>query len=613
MKKRWQKAAIWAAVAGLSLAAILIFLPTGPVFAQLGDQLETVGEASGLAKTSLPILIARIIRTILGVLGLITVVLVIYAGYLYLTAHGEEEPVKKAKKILKNAAIGLAIILASFGITTFILNALLSAAGIGGGVSTSGVNYSEPLSGSLGAGIIESHYPARNALEIPRNTRIMVTFKEPIDLNSIISDYDASVAAGSTTFNLNTDNILIYPTDEVNTDTGVKATDVKEEATITFTEDKQTFVFKPVEYLGSSVTDTNYSVFLGPGIKKEDGDDAFTGTESEGYEWSFEVSTEIDLTPPTVVSVLPIDSSTEAPNALVQITFSEAMDPVEASGTYGGGETFTNISVLNSTTNVDGTASVSNQYRTVEFLPTLPCGEDPCGNTIYCLPFGTSIDVQARAATVNEDEAPQAVSLVDGLIDAAGNSLDGDGDWGETTGEAGDDYVWDFTTTSEVNDDVPVISEVFPSLESNEEFGVDDQVEITFDMAMRSATLITDNARLESDYDSTDPSMDYQNAWFSLINETLDGGNSKLFIDHATLWESVENEDGSTTLYYYYPVVTNDVQSFYQICMFPSYGPDTSYVPPGSEPCTSSSSYCCQGVASSSKCTTQESLKTLGQ
>jgi len=613
VKKRWQKAAIWAAVAGLSLAAILIFLPTGPVFAQLGDQLETVGEASGLAKTSLPILIARIIRTILGVLGLITVVLVIYAGYLYLTAHGEEEPVKKAKKILKNAAIGLAIILASFGITTFILNALLSAAGIGGGVSTSGVNYSEPLSGSLGAGIIESHYPARNALEIPRNTRIMVTFKEPIDLNSIISDYDASVAAGSTTFNLNTDNILIYPTDEVNTDTGVKATDVKEEATITFTEDKQTFVFKPVEYLGSSVTDTNYSVFLGPGIKKEDGDDAFTGTESEGYEWSFEVSTEIDLTPPTVVSVLPIDSSTEAPNALVQITFSEAMDPVEASGTYGGGETFTNISVLNSTTNVDGTASVSNQYRTVEFLPTLPCGEDPCGNTIYCLPFGTSIDVQARAATVNEDEAPQAVSLVDGLIDAAGNSLDGDGDWGETTGEAGDDYVWDFTTTSEVNDDVPVISEVFPSLESNEEFGVDDQVEITFDMAMRSATLITDNARLESDYDSTDPSMDYQNAWFSLINETLDGGNSKLFIDHATLWESVENEDGSTTLYYYYPVVTNDVQSFYQICMFPSYGPDTSYVPPGSEPCTSSSSYCCQGVASSSKCTTQESLKTLGQ
>lgn len=593
----------------------------------MDDQLETVGRASGLATTPLPILIARIIRVFLGVLGLITVVLVIYAGYLYLTSHGEEDPIKKAKKILKNAAIGLAIILTSFAITTFILNALLDAAGIGGGVSTSGVNYSEPLSGSLGAGIIDSHYPARNALDIPRNTRIMVTFKESIDASTIFSNFDlaaytAAKAADSALpiYNLNSENILIYPTNEVNEDLGVEAADVALTSgqVVVTTNDFKTFVFKPLEYLGSSTVDTNYTVFLGKGIKKNNLDgttsDAFTGTESDGYAWTFEVSTVVDLTPPTVVSVVPVDDSTEAPNALVQITFSEAMDPVEASGTYGGGKTFTNISVLKAdNTNVDGTASVSNQYRTVEFLPTMPCGEDPCGNTIYCLPFSESIGVKARAATVNEDEAPQAVSLIDGLIDAAGNSLDGDGDWGEVNGKAGDDYNWNFTTTSEVNDDVPVISKIFPSLESNGKFGVNDQVEITFDMIMRSATLVTDNVRLESDYDSADPSTDYQNAWFSLTNQTLDGGNSKVFMDHATLWESVENEDGSITLYYYYPVITNDVQSFYQICMFPSYGPDASYIPPGSEPCTSSSSFCCQGVASSSACTTQESLKTLGQ
>jgi hypothetical protein len=622
--KRWQKAAIWAAVAGLSLAAILIFLPVDSVFAAVNDSLGEVGAASGLPTTSLPILIARIIRAILGVLGILTVLLVLYAGFLYLTSRGEEEPIKKAKKILQNAVIGLLIIFSSFAITTFVLNALLSAAGMGGGVSTAGTNYSEPLSGSLGAGIIESHYPARNALDIPRNTRISVTFKEVIDVNSIVSDYAAAVEVGSTTFALNTENVLIYPTNEVNEDTGVTAADValgSTEVVVSFTEDLQTFVFAPIDYLGSSTEDTSYTVFLGSGIQKINNDGeavaAFTGTEDGGYEWTFEVSTEVDLTPPTVVSIIPVDESTEAPNVVVQITFSEAMDPVAASGTYGDGKTFTNFSVLSEGTgeNIDGASSISNQYRTVEFVPTFECAKDPCGNTIYCLPYGENINVEARAATVNGDEAPQAVSvsgLFDGLADAAGNSLDGDGDWGTTDGEAGDDYAWNFVTTSEVNDEVPVISELFPSLEDNDKFGVDDEVEITFDIAMRSATLNTSNIRLESDYNSADPSEAYQNVWFSLSSETLEGGNSKTTIDHGTLWESVENEDGSTTLYYYYPVITNDVQSAYQICMFPSFGPENE-LNTSPDCATETEPYCCNGSSSGSPCYTQESTKILGQ
>ncbi|NCD01040.1 hypothetical protein EOL94_03035 [bacterium] len=70
---------------------------------------------------------ARVINIALAFLGLIAVVLIIYAGFLWMTANGEEQKVESAKKVLRNAIIGLIIILASWGIATFVLNRLVSA------------------------------------------------------------------------------------------------------------------------------------------------------------------------------------------------------------------------------------------------------------------------------------------------------------------------------------------------------------------------------------------------------------------------------------------------------------------------------------------------------
>jgi hypothetical protein len=80
------------------------------------------------------------------------------------------------------------------------------------------------------------------------------------------------------------------------------------------------------------------------------------------------------------------------------------------------------------------------------------------------------------------------------------------------------------------------------------------------------------------------------------------------------MWESVENPDGTTTLYYYYPVITQEVESAYQICMFPSYGPaDHSALSPYPQCVSSTLPYCCNGSPSSIPCKTQKSLKSLGQ
>jgi len=83
-----------------------------------------VGEGAGydvnVDKYEVSRIIGRVIQGAMALLGMIFLVLTLYAGFLWLTAGGNEENVTKAQEILKNAVIGLIIVLASYGITVFV-------------------------------------------------------------------------------------------------------------------------------------------------------------------------------------------------------------------------------------------------------------------------------------------------------------------------------------------------------------------------------------------------------------------------------------------------------------------------------------------------------------
>lgn len=67
---------------------------------------------------------ARMIRVVLELLGIIFLALIVYAGFKWMTAGGDEEKVTSAKKLLTNSVIGLIIIFAAFAIATFVFNQL---------------------------------------------------------------------------------------------------------------------------------------------------------------------------------------------------------------------------------------------------------------------------------------------------------------------------------------------------------------------------------------------------------------------------------------------------------------------------------------------------------
>jgi len=106
-------------------AIVLALLFVNQTFAQGSNIVNPdAGNIGATAKGSLGSNITTIINYFLGLLGLIAVGFLIYAGVLMVTAGGKEEQVTKAKKIIMYAVGGIVIILLSYTIVTFVASAL---------------------------------------------------------------------------------------------------------------------------------------------------------------------------------------------------------------------------------------------------------------------------------------------------------------------------------------------------------------------------------------------------------------------------------------------------------------------------------------------------------
>ena len=111
------KLAIITGTVGIIALAIVGFSPHASAQVTFSDPLN-----GSLGSADLRATVISIISWALGLLALIAVVLVIYGGFVWMTAAGNEENVEKAKKIISAAVIGLIIILLAWAIVSFVGN-----------------------------------------------------------------------------------------------------------------------------------------------------------------------------------------------------------------------------------------------------------------------------------------------------------------------------------------------------------------------------------------------------------------------------------------------------------------------------------------------------------
>ena len=156
MSKQNSKRFYWLTVFVLCLAATFggIFVAQRSVDTALASrdstdrlfELRQVGRGftgdTSLAKepAPLPLIIFRIVRLLLGMIGTILLVIILYGGWMWYSAGGSPDKVTDAKKTLYRAIIGMIIISMSYAIITFIFreSALVKPEpfGIGGGDPT---------------------------------------------------------------------------------------------------------------------------------------------------------------------------------------------------------------------------------------------------------------------------------------------------------------------------------------------------------------------------------------------------------------------------------------------------------------------------------------------
>jgi len=88
---------------------------------------NTYANEVGFSTTDPRQTVAKIIKVALGFLGSIAVVLVVIAGFKWMTAGGNEDKIAESKKLMTAAAVGLVIILLAFAITNFVINSVIGA------------------------------------------------------------------------------------------------------------------------------------------------------------------------------------------------------------------------------------------------------------------------------------------------------------------------------------------------------------------------------------------------------------------------------------------------------------------------------------------------------
>lgn len=77
-----------------------------------------------LTGTSIEIFIGKAIKTAMGIIGTIALIMIIYGGGLWMLAAGNSEREGKAMKIMFTAGIGVVIILSSYAIVQFVFSAI---------------------------------------------------------------------------------------------------------------------------------------------------------------------------------------------------------------------------------------------------------------------------------------------------------------------------------------------------------------------------------------------------------------------------------------------------------------------------------------------------------
>lgn len=304
MMKRFSLALL--AIAALAVSAFVLFGHPPVAFAQTGGTggltsgLDAVGATVNLPSSDPRVIAVRVINVALGLLAILMVTIIVYAGFLYMTAGGDAEKVRKAIAYIRNAIIGLIIILLSWAIARYVITRLMEAAGGGGGGTTTGPG---PGGGGFGPGAGSSQF--RILAITPtgsvdtRKVIVKIVFTRPVDA-------DTAQATGAITVERVSDGAAVAGTVEVNG----SAVRFRPNTPCPAPNDDR-FCFDE---------NTEFRVRVASSLRSTSDQAIACGGFAPDCEGRFQTGTTVDVTPPEVSITYPLSGFSVSADALVDVS-----------------------------------------------------------------------------------------------------------------------------------------------------------------------------------------------------------------------------------------------------------------------------------------------------
>jgi len=105
------------------LAVAVVALVVVPDALAQNFGLDTAAGSSIPKTKDIAKIIASILRAALGFVGTLFLLLMVYAGFLWMTARGDAKKVDQAKQLITGAIIGVVVIASAYAITSFVIGA----------------------------------------------------------------------------------------------------------------------------------------------------------------------------------------------------------------------------------------------------------------------------------------------------------------------------------------------------------------------------------------------------------------------------------------------------------------------------------------------------------
>ena len=117
-----KKAIIVASILGLLLVPVFAFAGDATAIAETGGL--SYGTELEIGTRDIRASAVNLVNVILGILGIVALIIILYGGFIWMTAQGNDENTSKARGIIISGVIGMIIIIAAYAIARFVIEQL---------------------------------------------------------------------------------------------------------------------------------------------------------------------------------------------------------------------------------------------------------------------------------------------------------------------------------------------------------------------------------------------------------------------------------------------------------------------------------------------------------